>query len=403
MDKPKNTLGMLIVLGLIVMALCACAAKNLGKVSESLTEAEIKAETKAGSDNEPEKAEKAEKAADPLDEYISHMTLREKAAQLIMIALDRSDENAVTGYDEELEESLKSNGWGGVILFTENITTEEGTKLLTSFLQDSSEVPLFIATDEEGGRVSRLSSSGGIKDYYVPRAADIKTPEEAFAAGQTIGKKLYELGINVDFAPVADVNTNPQNPVIGDRSYSSDPYEAALLAKNVYEGIKGCNVLATAKHFPGHGDTSTDTHGGSVYVMHDIKRLTEIEFVPFEALIDDGIEMVMVSHIKTPNATGNDMEASLSKEIITGILRVQLGFKGIVITDAMNMKAIAENYSSKKSAVLAIKAGADIVLMPPSPEEALLAITSAVESGRISEERLNESVKRILNAKIKLF
>ena len=255
-------------------------------------------------------------------------------------------------------------------------------------------MPLFIGIDEEGGLVSRLKKSN-IEHETFPPAAEM---EDAAYAGTSIGSILGELGINVDFAPVADVNTNPDNPVIGTRAFSSDPQAAASKVAEFITAIQKMGVSAGAKHFPGHGDTAMDSHLGETYVEHDMERLRSVEFVPFEQAITAGTDFIMAGHIKTPNATTDGLPATLSAEML-GILRNELGFDGIIITDAMNMGAIVEEYGAGESAVMAVQAGIDMVLMPLSMEEAHATLTDAVGKGIISEERVNDALWHILSLK----
>ncbi|MBR2382459.1 MAG: glycoside hydrolase, partial [Anaerotignum sp.] len=276
----------------------------------------------------------------------------------------------------------------------ENLDTKEQTQQLTYDLQMAAHMPLFIGIDEEGGLVSRLNKSN-IEHEVFPPAAEM---EDVSWAGTSIGSSLGELGINVDFAPVADVNTNPDNPVIGTRAFSSDPQAAASKVAEFISAIQKMGVSACAKHFPGHGDTAMDSHLGETYVEHDMERLRSVEFAPFEQAITAGTDFIMAGHIKTPNATTDDLPATLSSEMM-GILRNDLGFDGIIITDAMNMGAIVDTYGSGESAVMAVQAGVDMVLMPANLQEAAKALTEAIKTGAISEERVEDALWRILSLK----
>lgn len=339
------------------------------------TEAQIKAETIAG--------------------IIEDMSPAEQAGQLLMADFrQNADGTGMTVLSAEAKETMAAYPIGGVILFAENLDTAEQTKQLTADLQAAVALPLFIGIDEEGGLVSRLDKSN-IPHEKMPAAAEMT---DAQAAGATIGRELAELGINVDFAPVADVNTNPENPVIGTRAFSADPGTAAEKVGAFIRAMEETGVSACAKHFPGHGDTAMDSHEGATYVEHDMERLRTVEFVPFQAAIDADVDFIMAGHIQTPYATTDGRPASLSGEML-GILRQELGFDGIIITDAMNMGAIAEEYGSGEGAVLAIEAGADMVLMPVSLPEAAEALTKAIETGELPRERVEESLGRILSLK----
>lgn len=370
----KQLLALLLA-GCLSFGLGACGVRTETTETPPKTEAEIKAET--------------------IQTSIDHMTPAEKAGQLLMADFrQNADGTGMTVLSAEAKEAISAYHIGGVILFAENLDTAEQTKQLTADLQAAADLPLFIGIDEEGGLVSRLDKSN-IPHEPIPAAAEI---EDAAAAGRTIGEELTELGINVDFAPIADVNTNPDNPVIGTRAFSSDPKIAAEQVGRFIRAMEETGVSACAKHFPGHGDTAMDSHKGETYVEHDMERLRTVEFVPFGEAIAAHVDFIMAGHIQTPNATTDGMPASLSPELL-GILRQELGFTGIIITDAMNMGAIVESYGAGESAVLAVQAGVDIVLMPANLAEAAEALTEAIESGGISAERVNESLTRILSLK----
>lgn len=330
-------------------------------------------------------------------EMISEMTPEEKAGQLLMMDFRQNpDGSGMTTLSQEAEDAIAAYHVGGVILFAENLDTAEQTQALTAGLQAAAEIPLLIGIDEEGGIVSRLDKSQ-IPHESIPAAAE-RDAAAAEQSGHTIGKELAELGISVDFAPIADINTNPENTVIGSRAFSDDPAEAAECVSAFLRGLQAEGVSGCAKHFPGHGDTSMDSHNGETYVTHDLERLRGTEFVPFRAAAETGADFVMAGHIKTPNATADGLPASLSAETI-GLLREEIAFDGIAITDAMNMGAIVDCYGCGESAVMAVQAGVDIVLMPASLPEAAEALADAIETGEIPPERVEESLERILSLK----
>lgn len=334
---------------------------------------------------------------DGIAALIAGMTPEEKAGQLLMMDFrQNADGSGMTVLSPEAEKSIAAYHIGGVILFAENLDTEEQTRRLTEALQAAADIPLFIGIDEEGGMVSRLDKSR-IPHEEIPAAAEMDA-QAAEAAGHTIGKELAGLGISLDFAPIADINTNPQNTVIGSRAFSDSPAEAAECAAAFLRGLQAEGVSGCAKHFPGHGDTATDSHNGETYVTHSMERLRETELVPFRAAVEAGADFVMAGHIKTPNATGDGLPASLSGEMAS-ILREEIGFDGILVTDAMNMGAIVDCYGCGESAVMAIQAGVDIVLMPASLPEAAEALAEAIRTGEIPPERVEESLERILSLK----
>lgn len=337
--------------------------------------------------------------AEWIEETLADMTTEEKIGQMIMMDFrSNADGTPMTELSPEAAEAIADYHLGGVILFAENLDTVEQTKTLTEKMQEAASLPLFIGIDEEGGIVSRLDKSN-IPHEEIPSAAlmegDTARAEEA---GRTIGRELRELGINVDFAPVADIYTNPDNTVIGERAFGTDAQTVSDMASAFASGLAEEGVLAVAKHFPGHGDTAADSHYGVAMAEQTLEELRAVEFLPFQRLIEEGIPFVMAGHITTPNATEDGLPASLSAQTLA-LLRQDLGFDGIIITDAMNMGAITEAFSPAESAVMAVEAGVDMVLMPADLEEAFRGLEEAVTSGEITEERLEESVCRILGEK----
>ncbi len=339
--------------------------------TETETEQEMETETETETDSEEEAAEKAAdkksgKVPETVEEMLAEMTVEEKAAQLFMVTPEALTESGrVTAAGEATEKAL----------------------------------------DEEGGRVARIGENSAFGVEHVKDMASIGETgdvKEAYQAGKTIGKYLWDLGINVDFAPVADVLTNPENTVIGSRSFGSRPEQVALMDLSVMEGLKDENVLPCVKHFPGHGSSVGDTHSGYVSLDKTLEELTATELLPFQSCIDSNVPFVMVSHIALPKVTDSEVPASLSKKVITEILRGEMGYQGIVITDAMNMGAVTSRYDSAKAAVMAIQAGADMVLMPENFSEAYQGVLTALEEGTLEEARVDEAVTRILNVKYKI-
>ena len=336
---------------------------------------------------------------DAVAEKMEHMTVEEKVGQMLMMDFRKNpDDSGMTALSEDVAQKIADYHLGGIILFAENLDTAEQTKELVSDMQKAADMPLLIGIDEEGGMVSRLDKSQ-IQHTSIPNAKDMNgDTAQAEAAGKEIGSVLSELGINVDFAPIADIHTNPENTVIGDRAYGTDAQTVADMASAFAKGLESEGVSATAKHFPGHGDTGTDSHDGMAVSEHDLQRLQEVEFVPFHRLADEGIDLMMVGPITMPNVTDDGLPASLSKEAID-LLRDELDYDGIVITDAMNMGAIVDYYPDGEAAVKAVEAGVDIVLMPADLDDAYNSLCEAVQTGEISENRLDESVERILSLK----
>lgn len=336
------------------------------------------------------------------------MSLREKVGQLFIVRPEALAENsnaetapATDRVDDAVISRIEEYPVGGIALFSRNITSAEQLPMFISDLQSSSKYPLFIAVDEEGGRVARIANSDffNVASYKsmedIGKSGDASKAEEV---GRQIGLYLKELGFNLDFAPVADTNTNPQNIVIGDRSYGSDPALVARMVSAQLDGMHDSGIMGTLKHFPGHGDTKDDTHSGYVSIEKTWDELKECELVPFITALPKA-DMVMVSHITAVNVTSDKLPTSMSETMITGKLRNELGYDGVIITDAMAMGAVADNYTSAEAAVTAVKAGVDIVLMPLNLDEAFNGVMNAVTDGEISMERLDESVMRILKLK----
>lgn len=343
-------------------------------------------------------------------DVLGKMSLREKVGQLFIVRPEALAENsnaetapATDRVDDAVISRIEEYPVGGIALFSRNITSAEQLPMFISDLQSSSKYPLFIAVDEEGGRVARIAISDffNVASYKsmedIGKSGDASKAEEV---GRQIGSYLKELGFNLDFAPVADTNTNPQNIVIGDRSYGSDPALVARMVSAQLDGMHDSGIMGTLKHFPGHGDTKDDTHSGYVSIEKTWDELKECELVPFITALPKA-DMVMVSHITAVNVTSDKLPTSMSETMITGKLRNELGYDGVIITDAMAMGAVADNYTSAEAAVTAVKAGVDIVLMPQNLDEAFNGVMNAVTDGEISMERLDESVLRILKMKAK--
>lgn len=335
-----------------------------------------------------------------------NMSLEEKVAQLFFVelgALTSVSDTTVVG--DITRSAYEQHPVGGFILMEYNITGDIGslTTNLAALGRERVGVAPFIGVDEEGGRVSRLSALLGYPN--VGSMADLGATgdsEQAYAAGTAIGAYLNETGCTVDFAPVADVLSNPDNSVIGNRSFGSDPALVAGMVARYVEGLRDNNILATLKHFPGHGSTSSDTHKGAAVSYISEEEWRKTDYVSFLSGIQAGAEFVMMGHVSYPVILEGDYTpASLSHHFITEVLREEMGFTGVVLTDALNMGAITSNYSSADAAVMALEAGCDIILMPYDFESAYRGVLEAIDTGTLSEARINESVMRILRLKLR--
>ena len=348
-----------------------------------------------------------EEPAAVLGNELAVMSLEDKVAQMFFVDLDGLTGVAGTQIAGDItREALQNFHPGGISLFAGNIIDPDQLALLTASLQEYSleysGVPLLIGTDEEGGTVKRIGSNGNFDVPYVGSMQDIGSTGDAsfgYQAGFTIGAYLSAYGINMDFAPVADVLSNPANTVIGSRSFGSDPGLVSDMVEMYRKGLLENGVIPCVKHFPGHGATTADSHTGMAVTEKNMDQLTACELVPFQTAVINGADCIMAAHISLPSVTGNDTPASLSPVIIQDLLRNTLGFDGVVITDALNMGAVTNMYSPADAAVLAVLAGNDMLLTIGDFREPCLAVLNAVKDGRIPEERSNESVRRILKLK----
>lgn len=341
------------------------------------------------------------------DSVLSTLTLREKAGQLIMpwVLADFAPEGSA-GH-RRIVEMVEEQGVGGVILSVGS-PTEAAAKV--NELQRRARLPLLVAADLERGAGYRFKGAvylpgiialGGATEF-PPLMAVGATGDETLALemGRITAREAKALGIHTPFAPVLDVNNNPENPIINIRSFGEDPAEVSRLGRAFIRGVQEEGLIATGKHFPGHGNTETDSHLDLPVIRMDRAQLEEVELAPFRAAVDEGLGGMMTAHITVPAlGNGEDLPATLSPAVLTELLRKDMGFEGLIFTDAMDMLAIDRRYSRKEATVRAIEAGADVILMPPDVEAAIRGVVEAVEEGRLSEERLDESVLRLLRAK----
>jgi beta-N-acetylhexosaminidase len=347
---------------------------------------------------------------DEVEEQLQKMTLREKVGQMFFVRLESLDPSIKwTTYDDlanikimEVTTKMRSTNTnypvGGIILYAWNIDNETQLSHIISQIRSMNGNPL-LCIDEEGGRVSRIANNPNfnVKKYESMAAIGATgDPQNAYECGNTIGTYLHRYGFDIDFAPVADVNTNPDNVIIGPRAFSDDPAVAAPMVTSYLQGLKDAGVTGCIKHFPGHGDTKADTHYGYASTQKTWNEMRDCEMVTFRAGIQWGCQMIMTAHIGAPNVTGSDIPSTMSSIILQDKLRGELGYRNIIITDGMEMGAITQQYTSAEAAVGSIQAGVDIVLGPRYFTEAFDAVVAAVEAGTISEERINQSVRRIL-------
>ncbi|MDY4443214.1 MAG: glycoside hydrolase family 3 N-terminal domain-containing protein [Butyricicoccus sp.] len=361
-------------------------------------------------EQEPEKSSGQETVSvqQQIDGYLEEMTLEEKVAQLFIIQPEAIlDVGTAVAAGDATREAIDKYPVGGFIYFGENLQSKEQTQEMLRNVQaystERTGFPAFLSVDEEGGTVARVAGTGNFDVPDIGDMADIGAAGDVDAAkqvGEDIGSYLAELGFNLDFAPVADVLSNPENTVVRKRSFGSDPELVSDMAIAVSDGLEEKGLLSAYKHFPGHGATSADTHKGYAYTDKTLEELEACELIPFQRCIADGAKIIMAAHISVPNVTGDDTPTSLSKTMVTDILREKMGYTGLVVTDAMNMGAITEEYTSGEAAVKALQSGVDIVLMPENFQEAYQGVLDAVADGTLTEERIDESVTRILTVKL---
>ncbi|MEU3163977.1 glycoside hydrolase family 3 protein [Streptosporangium sp. NPDC006930] len=369
--------------------------------------AAVTPETPGTPDPSAPPAASATAEAPGVEGVLASMSVEEKVGQLFMPVLygpsadTASGENqARFGVDTPAKMVARYRP-GGVILFpwAGNVKNVRQVVALTNGLQKASpEIPLLIGTDQENGKVSRLAPLV----TPLPGASVIGATGDvslARRAARVTGTELRALGVNLDFAPVADVNLNPRNPVIGPRAYGSDPKKVAPMVAAAVQGFHDAGIGATAKHFPGHGDTGVDSHTGLPVIKHSRSQWDRLDAPPFAAAIGKDVDAIMSAHVVMPKLDPSGDPATLSKPILTGLLREKLGFDGVVSTDALDMAGVRKKYRDGEVAVRAIQAGVDLLLMPPDYREARRALLAAVASGKISEARLDQSVRRLLKLK----
>lgn len=343
-----------------------------------------------------------------IQRVLESMTLEEKVNQLFMITPE-----ALTGVGTVIQagdgtrEALAEHPVGGLIYFAQNLKDPDQTRTMLQNTQEyasaQSGFPIFLSVDEEGGQVARVGSNSAFGVPEIGNMSEVGAggdTREAYETGSTIGAYLKDLGFNMDAAPDADVLTNPENEVVKYRSFGSDPELVSQMAAAELQGLNDQGIIGMYKHFPGHGGTTADSHEGYAYVDDTLEELKSGALVPFQDGADNGLQVIMVSHIACPEVTGNNTPATLSRELVTDLLREDMGFDGLVITDALNMGAITEQYSSGEAAVAALNAGVDMLLMPADFQAAYDGVMSALENGELTEERIDESVRRILEIKL---
>ena len=364
----------------------------------------------AGDGQNPEDAAAAARAA--VDERIGAMTLEQKVAQLFIVTPEALVEGVsqVTQAGDMTREGVTAHPVGGIVYFAQNLLDPEQTTTMLAnvkqFYADAGNVAPFIAVDEEGGTVVRVADNEAFGAQDVGDASALGSAgdtEAAKRAAEQIADYLMPLGFNLDFAPVADVVDLLRSDTMGLRSFSSDAAVAADMVRAEVEGFRDKKMLCCAKHFPGIGAAAGDSHEDAITIDSTNEELETVGLVPFRAAIEAGVPLIMVGHVSLPNIVGDSTPAPLSSAVVQGILRDSLGYTGVVVTDSLSMGAITNYYSPAEAAVAALKAGCDIPLMPERLDEAYQGVLSAVQAGELTEERIDESLIRILAAKQEYF
>jgi beta-N-acetylhexosaminidase len=332
-----------------------------------------------------------------VEETLGKMSLREKIGQMIVMPLNGEFTNVNSEKFKEMRRLIEELHVGGFTLFRGEANS---IAVLTNEAQKLAKIPLFFSADYERGlRMQLRTGTPFTTNMGVAAAGDVRA---AYNQGKIICEEMRAIGGNWLFAPVADVNNNPDNPVINIRSFGADPQKVGEFVAAEARGAREANCLATLKHFPGHGNTATDSHIGLSTISANRAELNATEIVPFKAAIASGVESIMTAHLAVPNVTGDNLPSTLNPKVINDILRKDLNFNGIITTDSMEMGAITKAYPNGESAVMSIKAGVDVVLFPPNIDAAISAVENAVKKGEITESRINDSVRRLLNAKYRI-
>ena len=326
---------------------------------------------------------------------LDNLSLEEKIAQMLIIYHPSNE------YDEKIKSIIKELKPGGFILMNNNISTYDKTLNLVTSMQNDSEIPMIIAIDQEGGSVQRLKSISDVEVTDIPYMyylGQTNNKDLAYSVGKIMARQLRTIGVNLTFAPVMDVYTNVNNTVIGKRSFGSDVETVYNMATSLKKGIEDNGINTCIKHFPEHGATETDSHISLPIVNKTIEELETSDLIPFTKSIKN-TNMIMIGHIALPNITRDNTPSSISKEIITSLLKEKYNYQGLVVTDALNMKALTNNYTYKQIYIMAINAGVDLLLMPNDPQKAIDYIKEAIINKEIDETTINESVYKILKYK----
>ena len=379
------------IIALIALFLASAAAVILIVAPNIAQKSDIDNNSGQVGNGQEKQPESEPEPIDLVKEQLDAMTLDEKVAQLLIV------ENKGQIISETDITRLKTAPYGGYILMEGNYSTLTNTRAFVEELQNNAKTQLIISTDHEGGLVQRIAKITDRSATYIPdmyRLGSTKNEGLAREVGRIMAEEMRTIGINVDFAPDADVFSNPYNPVIGNRSFSEDSQVVARMSAALAAGMESNGVVATYKHFPGHGDTATDSHLSLPIINRTRAELDACDLIPFKYAIQNGAKIIMTGHIALPNVTGDNTPATLSKKINVDILRTELGYDGLIVSDGMNMGALVNNYPESEIYYQAINAGIDMLILPSNPELAMQTIKQ-----NVPEERIDEAVYRILKFK----
>lgn len=324
-----------------------------------------------------------------IDKILSNLSIEAKVAQMFYVTVEDYEKTGLP--------------YGGIIFFKHNMTTATQTQNKIKEIQSELTVPAFIGLDEEGGLVSRITGEASIGGTKIPEAwvlGHVTSPNAVYVANEIIAREIHALGFNMNFAPVGDIHTNPENPIIGKRAFSDD---ADVVGEKVLEAIKAYQeqgIIPVVKHYPGHGDTMEDSHLETATLKHDINRLMSVELVPFIEAIEGGIDLIMVGHLQVPQVTGDTTPASLSDIMIQDILIDELGFEGLIISDALNMNSIVDHYGIEAMIDKGLNAGLTLFLMPENVEEAYEYLLVQAQASKETEMKIDKAVRKIIGLKL---
>ena len=401
-EKPKRSGGKALIIILCLIAALSVIGAGVFFGSRFLMQSKVEsAPTEATQAIVTEAVTQAPTEAPSEAAYLSYMNTmsdRDKLCQLFIVSPESiTGVSEVTEAGEMTKEALEKFPAGGIVYFSQNLVDKDQTAAMISNTQSYSKTPLFIAVDEEGGSVARCAEKLGTTKFDPMYSYKEQGAQTAHDNAKTIGSDIAELGFNLDFAPVTDVWTNPENTVIGERAYSDNFEEVSALIPNAVSGFHDGGVLCSLKHFPGHGDTVEDSHSGLAHVNKTAEELENGELLPFKAGIGAGADMVMVGHLVVESI--DDIPATLSSKIVPDLLRQKLGYDGVVITDAMNMGAITQNYGYDEIVKGVFDADIDMILYPDDPNAYMDALEKALADGSITMDQVNAKVARILKLK----